>query len=216
MGYIYQITNTETSKRYIGKTKSTLKRRMYEHVLDAKNGSTTWIHQSITKHGKDVFVIEALEEVPNAELKTKEMEWIKLEKPEYNMTGGGEGCDGFWITDGVKSFRIYDVSKIPEGFRRGRDTKTIDKMRGKRVPLSEEHKAKIKASCQNPSVETRAKISQALSGRTRSEEHKDKIRQALKGRPATPEAKAKMRQAALNRQANRLSSSSAIALKPSA
>ena len=182
MGYIYQITNTKTNKCYIGKTKSSLKRRLYEHTFEAKKGSTTWLHQSIQKYGQDFFIIESLEEVCNEDLKTKEMEWIKRNKPKYNMTGGGEGCDGFWITDGVKSFRIYDVSKIPEGFRRGRDSTTIDKLRGKRSPLSEDHKAKIRTACQNPTAETRAKISRALKGRSPSQDHKNKISQSLLGR----------------------------------
>lgn len=200
MGYIYQITNTETNKRYIGQTKTTLERRLYEHAHSGMKGSTTHLHRSIAKHGKDVFTIVSLEEVQNTELKSKEKQWIAKEKPEYNMTGGGEGCGGFWITDGIRSFRIYDLSKIPDGFRRGRDSKTKDNLRGKRGPMSSEHKAKISVSCQNPSAETRAKISASLSGRTPTQDHKDKISKALKGKVVSLETRAKISAAGFGRQ----------------
>ncbi|UGL60757.1 homing endonuclease [Staphylococcus phage vB_SauM-HM01] len=51
--HIYKITNKNNNKIYIGITSKTVQHRFKNHIRKAKIGSTTNLHQSMMKHGKE-------------------------------------------------------------------------------------------------------------------------------------------------------------------
>ena len=76
--FIYKITNIKTNKIYIGFTIENPKERLRKHFLEVKSGSSTYLHNSMRKHGKDNFITEQID-IANCieELKQKEIEYIK-------------------------------------------------------------------------------------------------------------------------------------------
>lgn len=92
--FIYKITNTINEKSYIGKTTKSIESRFKQHMHNSKNGNT-YLYKAIRKYGKDKFKIELIETVENDNnlLNDREIHWIKILNPEYNMTKGGEGGD---------------------------------------------------------------------------------------------------------------------------
>lgn len=111
---IYCVTNVVNGKCYVGKTSSTLNRRISGHVYDALHKDSRYaFHAAIRKHGLDAFVVEVLDTCASLEeLRVKEIERID-EKSSYtsgyNMTRGGEGIDGFRHTADTK--RVISVMK---------------------------------------------------------------------------------------------------------
>lgn len=105
MNYIYKVTNLINNKIYIGLTRKTIQQRWSEHVCSAYNNQhlkdyNFLLHKAIRKYGKENFVIEEIEKVPDEQdLQKKEQYWISfyncciLEEDGngYNMTYGGEG-----------------------------------------------------------------------------------------------------------------------------
>lgn len=57
---IYKLTNENNGKFYIGITSKTLRERWRGHCKKSDFGSTTNLHQSIAKHGKDCWKKEVL------------------------------------------------------------------------------------------------------------------------------------------------------------
>jgi hypothetical protein len=88
---IYQITNLVNNKFYIGKTTKTAEQRLQRHFYNAKSGQTN-LYRAIRKYGKEFFTISIIEETEN--LNEREMYWIQILKPHYNMTRGGDGAPG--------------------------------------------------------------------------------------------------------------------------
>ena len=88
----------------------------------------------------------------------------------------------------------------------------------KGIAATAEHRANISAACSNPSVESRAKMSAAKTGKpgiVHTDETRAKIRLAQVGRPArlhTPEAKAKMSAARKEREAKKKAAEAASLL----
>jgi group I intron endonuclease len=85
------------------------------------------------------------------------------------------------------------VAKRAAGIRRAwenpseKQKASADNLRG--VPLSEDHKAKLRAAKLNQSAETRAKISKALKGRIISPEWRAKVSASKRGKRPTQTAK---------------------------
>lgn len=91
---IYQLTNLINNKKYIGvTTKLPPEKRFYDHIKTARNGSRYHLHKAIRKYGKDKFLFEVLEIGENEDygLNVAEPMYVVWMKPEYNMTGGGNG-----------------------------------------------------------------------------------------------------------------------------
>lgn len=88
--FIYRITNTINSKFYIGKTTKTIEERFRRHYYSHRN-QNTYLYKAMRKYGIDNFKIDIIEETefPNE----REMYWIDLLDPHYNMTRGGDGGD---------------------------------------------------------------------------------------------------------------------------
>ena len=91
MAEIYIITNSKNGNRYIGKTTKTKEQRFAGHLAAAKNGYHTRLANAIRKYGKNVMILETLEEVLEDDLNAREIYHIANLKPEYNMTKGGDG-----------------------------------------------------------------------------------------------------------------------------
>jgi group I intron endonuclease len=87
--------HTMNNKKYIGYTEKSIEVRLREHIKDSENGSTTYFHRAIRKHGHDKIVTEKLDEcTTQEEAKKKETFYIKKYKTfdnGYNMTKGGDG-----------------------------------------------------------------------------------------------------------------------------
>lgn len=111
MAIVYLLTNLENGKKYVGKTKSSVDSRWYEHVRSASDGSRYAIHRAIRKYGKDAFTRAVLGEYPTEEeALAAEKDWIEklgTRDPErgYNMVDGGRGAVGFKHSDEEKARR---------------------------------------------------------------------------------------------------------------
>ena len=88
-GLIYKATCEVTGGSYIGKTRSAVKQRWYQHCSDAKRGCDRELHQAIREHGSDAFDVVALQEwddISNLDLQAAETHWIR----EKNTFHGGD------------------------------------------------------------------------------------------------------------------------------
>lgn len=96
-GTIYCIENLETGKKYVGQTSRELVERWREHCGNSGTSVSPKLKNSIKKHGKDCFSIEAIweGECTQKELDSKEIEFIEklgtLHPNGYNLTMGGAG-----------------------------------------------------------------------------------------------------------------------------
>ena len=98
MGYIYVITNLINSKKYVGKTITTIDERWQEHCLDSKKERCNKrpLYDAFNKYGIENFKIEELEYIKdNKKLKDREIYWINelqtYGRNGYNATKGGDG-----------------------------------------------------------------------------------------------------------------------------
>lgn len=90
--FIYRIRNTKTGHRYIGKTVWKIVERFSRHKTVARSNGQTHLYRAMRKYGFENFLIELVEECGNMdELNMREIWHIENEKPEYNMTDGGDG-----------------------------------------------------------------------------------------------------------------------------
>ena len=143
MSGIYLITNNLNSNLYVGKTKSTPKKRFAGRVYDAKHGSSTNLAKAIRKYGVEAFSIDLIEEVPIEDLDERERFHIARLSPSYNMTKGGEGGEtgvtgSRWINNGVIAQRIRESEELPNGFVYGMLESTKLRMRKRHSKISEE------------------------------------------------------------------------------
>jgi len=118
---IYQIINKINGKSYIGKTIN-LKNRIYGHKKSAERGSNYHFHNAIRKYGFNSFKLNILEYCKDKkELNEREIYYIKIYKPEYNMTSGGDGGpirsgsnNGMSKYKGMSYEQIYGHKKAKE------------------------------------------------------------------------------------------------------
>lgn len=125
MGYIYCITNLINSKRYVGKTTTTIEERWREHRKDSqkKSCSKRPLYDAFNKYGIENFEIEELEYVEDDNLLSdKEIYWIKelgtYGSKGYNASKGGDGTI------------LYDHNEIIELARLGYTRKQISEKIG--------------------------------------------------------------------------------------
>lgn len=95
---IYKATNNINGKIYIGKTTTSLNKRMSEHKRHSKNSKMVF-HLAIDKYGFDNFTFEILFKCNDFDvLNKKEIELISEHKSTditigYNRSLGGDGAD---------------------------------------------------------------------------------------------------------------------------
>ena len=98
---IYMLTCKINGHRYIGQS-GNITRRMWEHKHQ-RNAPRLPISRAIKKYGWEDFKSEVLEYCPVEELPEKEIYYIALLKPEYNVSAGGEsGMRGYHHTAETK------------------------------------------------------------------------------------------------------------------
>lgn len=97
---IYLVTNLVNGKTYVGQTRQPILSRWSQHVYEAREGSSYFLHQAIRKYGKDSFKIEELYRADSQkELNEKERHFIQVyhsfcADSGYNQTMGGDGWSG--------------------------------------------------------------------------------------------------------------------------
>lgn len=108
---VYKITNKNTNKVYVGKTKGTIDNRFKKHKRNAKDKINRYLYDSMNHHGFDAFSIEEIEECDNEDiLNEREKFWIKefdcFYPNGYNMTRGGDGGNTLrhWPEEKRKAF----------------------------------------------------------------------------------------------------------------
>jgi group I intron endonuclease len=92
---IYLIKNRITGKEYVGQTIRSLSERWREHCRPSKSKKCTELHNAITKHGREAFVVSVLAETDSLdELNRSEAHHIEgrntITPFGYNLTTGGE------------------------------------------------------------------------------------------------------------------------------
>lgn len=100
IGYIYQITNKQDGKIYIGKSKTTVQGRWHGHLRDyqkyiQQDKTSSKLYNAIRKYGIDSFTVEQIDSCSYEELDERERYWIaKLTSRNpnigYNICRGGE------------------------------------------------------------------------------------------------------------------------------
>lgn len=122
MGYIYCITNLINSKRYVGKTTTTIEERWKEHCQDSQRERCEKrpLYSAFNKYGIENFKIEELEYIDNNNLLSdRELYWIKeLEtygSKGYNASRGGDGKLLYDHNEIIELARLgYTSSQISE------------------------------------------------------------------------------------------------------
>jgi group I intron endonuclease len=146
---VYCVTNTVNGKKYVGKTRSSLTKRIKGHLYDSlvKNSQYAF-HAAIRKYGPASFTVSVLAKCCSLkEIREKEIDFITdlntCGVNGYNMTKGGEGTLGFKHTEETKCI----ISKLKKG-----------------VPMSDSFKAKLNRQvCQvDPSTENILAIFQSI------------------------------------------------------
>ena len=105
---IYKITNTVNGKCYVGQSRD-IEARWAKH-LSAYKSSPEWeLYRAFKKYGIAAFSFEVVEECTIEELNEREIYWIAQYDSfnnGYNMTLGGEACNG----TNDKAVYQYDLS----------------------------------------------------------------------------------------------------------
>lgn len=161
---IYRISCTANGKEYIGSA-SNIRRRIRNHALWLGRGDhyNSKLQNAWDKHGSDVFTVEIVEHVTDAsKLLSVEQVWLDA-----------TGC----VDHG------YNLSRNATGggFEMPESAKQILRQKRLGTKMSEEAKVKMSESAHNRppvSIETREKITKALSGRPCSPETRAKIGKA--------------------------------------
>lgn len=143
---VYGLISTEHGVvRYVGQTIQPLKRRLIQHIAEAKRGKgRSRCHRWIRKALRNGYEIRIVLLEANAQWNESEIIWISaFRNPRLtNITLGGDGY-------------------------RGKRSK-LTRLRMSK-PKSEAHRAKIRAATQAPrSIETRQKMSMAQMGNHKS------------------------------------------------
>lgn len=176
--YIYRIVNNITNQCYIGKTERSIEKRFQRHCSNALRGDVSYLYRSMRKYGVDSFSVHLVEETTKDLLNSLESHYIKILKPDLNMTSGGDGGstthNKMWVTNGVTNKYILKTDEIPEGYNRGRVCKFNDpefqSEMGKRAQKNVDLKKRGIAI-------SKAKLGKSHNGVPHSQETRDKLSQ---------------------------------------
>ena len=177
-GYIYKTTNLINNMFYIG-----------QHKFDKKKnyiGSGKYLNRAINKYGRNNFKLEIIAYTDDKE-ETNILEIYNIKEHRnkfgkemmYNLTDGGEGCEGY-------KHSSESLNKM-RGKKRSEEAKKRMSKSHKGKHLSEAVKENLRLLWKgenNPSKipEVRKKISTTLTGRKLSPEHIENVRLAMTGK----------------------------------
>lgn len=127
MVFIYTLSDADGKIRYVGKTKQYLKQRLYSHILESKNSTTTthkknWIKSLLEKGERPT--IQVIDEVPESEWPFWEQYWIdQMKSWGFNLTNsteGGQGGNGYRHSESsrYKMRQSKLGKKLPESHRK--------------------------------------------------------------------------------------------------
>ena len=174
---IYEIVNSNNGKRYVGSTVS-FSKRWWKHkrLLNQKKHSNLYLQRAWSKHGETAFNFSVVLICARNNLLMYEQKVIDATKPDYNVSPVAGLPHGPVLTEEHKR----NIGLGNRGVRRGPLSLEV------RMKISDTNKGKIK------SVETRRRLSIALSGRTFSPETLAKMSASALGkkRPRSPEHQA--------------------------
>lgn len=176
---LYEITNSITGKRYIGKCKRSLVARWTKHLKAVADGSMYAIHCAIRKYGKDSFVIrEISRHSSDRELIEAEIAAIAkfstLVPNGYNMTRGGEG--------GAMLGHKHSPETIAKMRAKKNSPETIERMRQAQRKRTDREEV-----CRKMQEGRQRKLASGWkpdSSGMRTPESIEKMRRAKTGRPA--------------------------------
>ena len=104
MAIVYQATNLQNGKRYIGVTAKTLEIRRSQHHHTARKGHKKIFSKALRKYGEEAFCWEVLHDYLFSEHAVEaEVRFIAERKPEYNMTLGGDGTKGLKASEETRA-----------------------------------------------------------------------------------------------------------------
>lgn len=192
-GSIYVIENQINGKLYVGQTTTSLKKRWYSHVHEAKRGAAkTPIYRSISKYGETAFrVFKISSATTQKELDRLEIFFIRalnsmVGEFGYNVSLGGGGGK---LSEETK--RKMSLSRSGDKhFRFGKRQpphviSAIVKANTGRVHTKEEREKRSRSMMGRPvSQETRRKISESKTGKPMPDHVKEALLAANKGMPS--------------------------------
>lgn len=114
---IYKITNVVNGDFYIGKTSKTKDERLKRHFYNASYGLETYLYRAIRKYGKDNFIVEELEtNISQNKVDEREIYYISILNPKYNMTSGGDGGDTSKSPNFIRAIKKQHSNRSPESY----------------------------------------------------------------------------------------------------
>lgn len=162
---IYKITNLLNGESYIGKSVN-IKRRFAEHKI-GKGHKNSLIKKAIEYFGVSNFKFEVLEECAREMMPQKEKHYIKLHKPEYNRTSGGDGRNRSLTKEEKEVLRKHGKARWELLTSEEKEHRINNNLKGPRVGHS-------------VSKETREKLRQANLGKKQSKETIEKRKRTIK------------------------------------
>lgn len=176
---VYRVSHRDSGRAYVGVTSRTLNQRWKEHERDAARRPRGPFHAALAKYGRGSFDFELVAELPTFdEAKIAEMIAIAVERPAFNLTAGGDGGTGHYVSPAaraaigaahrgkvVSSETRQKISKAA-ATRTEHIAKMIEGNIGRRQPAEVIAKQVAKNTGRKRSPETKAKISAAMLGNT--------------------------------------------------
>lgn len=165
---IYQITNLINGHSYVGLSNH-MSRRFMEHKTPKNiRNKTNVLYKAIRKYGIENFNFVVIEYVKDIDLLAeREMFWISIINPEYNMNKGGNGNLGRSLTEEQKSvlriagIKQWEKMSIEEREHR-KKTQLIGPKKGHSVTEETREKLRLKNLGKKQSEQTKSKRSSAM------------------------------------------------------
>lgn len=175
---IYQITNLQNGKCYVGSAVS-FRKRWKEHLRQLTNGNhhSTVMQRAWDKYGEAAFEFKKLLVCAKADLIWFEQRAIDVLKPAYNI------CK---IAGSVLGYRHTSEAKAAAAERATGNTHRRGRKESPEYCEQAKRSRAMRKNCAH-SEETKAKIAAAHKGRTISEERKEHLRKLNTGKKQSSE-----------------------------
>lgn len=179
---IYQITNLQNDKAYIGSAVS-FRKRWKEHLRQLTNGNhhSTLMQRAWNKYGEAAFEFKKLLVCAKADLLWFEQRALDALKPAYNV------CK---VAGSVLGYRHTEEAKAAAAERATGNTHRRGRKESPEYCEQAKRSRAMRKNCAH-SEETKAKIAAAHRGRTIPEDRRARISATLTGRKQDPELVAK-------------------------